>query len=262
MPLSGQTSYRSFTLVIDPDLRVIANIPMADAAQHNEALSAVLSALPSLATLPIPAPVLRAAQSLRTLLLPPADRVYEQQGGSESGFMREQNGNTVGVYDHGFKRRKDFRFDAGDEYEELRHRCGAHQPPARSRGKKAFQFNATRIERYIVSCYEGEQGGFFRAHRDNTTKGTAHRMFACTINLNEEDYEGGDLRFPEFGRKAYRAPTGGVVVFSCSLLHEALPVTKGRRYAFLPFLYNEAAAKVRAENQKFLTGEVIDKTAG
>ena len=84
-------------------------------------------------------------------------------------------------------------------------------------------------------------------------------MFACTMNLNAEDYEGGDLRFPEYGRQTYRAPTGGVVVFSCSLLHEALPVTKGRRYAFLPFLYDDAAARLRVENRKFLTGEWIDQ---
>ncbi|MNC94591.1 hypothetical protein D3C83_114830 [compost metagenome] len=37
------------------------------------------------------------------------------------------------------------------------------------------------------------------------------------------------------------------MVFSCSLMHEALPVTRGRRYAFLPFLYDQAAAEVRRE---------------
>ena len=58
--------------------------------------------------------------------------------------------------------------------------------------------------------------------------------------------------FPEYGRATYRAPTGGAVVFSCSLLHEALPVTKGRRYAFLPFLYDETAAAVRVANNAFL----------
>jgi predicted 2-oxoglutarate/Fe(II)-dependent dioxygenase YbiX len=67
-----------------------------------------------------------------------------------------------------------------------------------------------------------------------------------------EEFEGGDLRFPEYGRQTYRPPTGGAVVFSCSLLHEATPVTKGRRYAFLPFLYDEAAAKIREENLQFL----------
>jgi predicted 2-oxoglutarate/Fe(II)-dependent dioxygenase YbiX len=34
------------------------------------------------------------------------------------------------------------------------------------------------------------------------------------------------------------------VVFSCALLHEATPVTRGRRYAFLPFFYDEAGAEV------------------
>jgi predicted 2-oxoglutarate/Fe(II)-dependent dioxygenase YbiX len=108
------------------------------------------------------------------------------------------------------------------------------------------------MERYLVACYDAAHGGHFRAHRDNTTKGTAHRRFAVTINLNADEFGGGELRFPEFGPRSYRAPTGGAVVFSCSLLHEALPVTSGRRYAFLPFLYDEAAARVRVANNPYL----------
>ena len=101
----------------------------------------------------------------------------------------------------------------------------------------------TRVERLLVARYDSaDGGGHFRAHRDNTTNGTAHRRFACTINLNADEYEGGDLCFPEFGQRTYRAPTGGAVIFSCSLLHEARPVTSGARYAFLPFFYDEAAA--------------------
>ena len=42
------------------------------------------------------------------------------------------------------------------------------------------------------------------------------------------------------------------MVFSCSLLHEALPVTAGHRFAFLPFLYDEAAARRRAANNQYL----------
>jgi hypothetical protein len=34
-----------------------------------------------------------------------------------------------------------------------------------------------------------------------------------TINLNG-DYDGGDLRFPEFGDRTYRAPPAGAVVFA------------------------------------------------
>jgi hypothetical protein len=105
---------------------------------------------------------------------------------------------------------------------------------------KAFQFRVTRIERYIVACYDAADGGHFRAHRDNTTKGTAHRRFAVSINLND-GYDGGELWFPEFGPRRYRPPAGGAVVFSCSLLHEATRVTRGVRYATLPFLYDDAA---------------------
>jgi predicted 2-oxoglutarate/Fe(II)-dependent dioxygenase YbiX len=121
---------------------------------------------------------------------------------------------------------------------------------------KAFGFQATRMERYIVGCYSAGEGGYFRPHRDNTTKGTAHRRFAVTINLNTADYDGGELRFPEFGNRTYKPPTGGAVIFSCSLFHEALPVTRGTRYAFLPFLYDEAAAKLREQNNRYLSEEL------
>jgi hypothetical protein len=42
------------------------------------------------------------------------------------------------------------------------------------------------------------------------------------------------------------------VVFSCSLLHEATPVTLGKRYVFLPFLYDEEGARERLENRRYL----------
>src|SRR5689334_8271533 len=50
--------------------------------------------------------------------------------------------------------------------------------------RKVHQFTVTRMERYIVACYSAEDGGHFRARRDNTTKGTAHRRFAVSVNLN------------------------------------------------------------------------------
>jgi len=43
--------------------------------------------------------------------------------------------------------------------------------------------------------------------------------FALTLNLNE-GYEGGHLRFPEYGAYLYRPGAGGAVVFSGSHLHE------------------------------------------
>ena len=102
-----------------------------------------------------------------------------------------------------------------------------------------------------MACYDSSSGGHFRKHRDHTTKGTAHRQFAVTINLNAEDYEGGDLRFPEFGTRAYRGPTGSALVFSCCLMHEVTRMTRGKRYAFLPFLFDEEGARIRELNAPF-----------
>jgi predicted 2-oxoglutarate/Fe(II)-dependent dioxygenase YbiX len=55
---------------------------------------------------------------------------------------------------------------------------------------------------------------------------------------------------------------GGAVVFSCSLQHAVSVVTRGRRFAFLPFLYDEAAALIREQNTKFLGDGLGDYTAG
>jgi hypothetical protein len=51
--------------------------------------------------------------------------------------------------------------------------------------------------------------------------------------------------FKEFGCALFRPPAGGACVFSCSLMHEALPVRKGKRYVFVPFLYDDAARSTR-----------------
>lgn len=241
------------TVVLDERLRVAALLPLGDPpAQH---LQRVLTAVRSLGA---PAPPQPAGPTAPVLVIPRvfepqlcADlmRYFDERGGQASGFMREQDGKTVLVHGAQHKLRKDEVI----EDEALRRACmiRIHDRLA-PEVAKAFQFRATRIERYIVSCYDADTGGYFRPHRDNTTKGTAHRRFAVSLLLNTGEYEGGWLRFPEYGRQLYTAPAGGAVVFSCSLLHEATPVTKGKRYAFLPFLYDDAAAKIREENLRFV----------
>jgi peroxiredoxin len=105
--------------------------------------------------------------------------------------------------------------------------------------RKAFQYNITRRERYRIGCYEGERGGESHGHRDNTAAIVAHRRFACSINLNTEQFEGGGLRFPEYGDQIYRPETGAAIVFSSSVLHEAMHVTAGRRFVLLAFIYGD-----------------------
>ncbi len=103
--------------------------------------------------------------------------------------------------------------------------------------QKAFHYRITRHESYRIGCYEGERGGELHGHRDNTQPIVAHRRFACSINLNAEDFEGGELAFPEFGDQRFNPGTGEAVVFSSSILHEPLHVTKGRRLVLLAFLF-------------------------
>jgi len=102
---------------------------------------------------------------------------------------------------------------------------------------KAFQYPVTNRERFHVARYEGARGGFQHGHRDNPTPELAHRRFALSLNLNTEEYEGGALRFPEYGEQRYCAETGSALVFSSSLLHEVLEVTSGRRYVLLSHFY-------------------------
>ena len=175
-------------------------------------------------------------------------QLYDAEGGQDSGFMREVDGKTVSVIDHGHKRRSDVTIKDQAFCGGLSARVNHCLRPVIQR---AFNFDATRMERYIVACYDASVAGHFRAHRDNTTMGTAHRRFAVTINLND-DFDGGELRFPEFGTRTYRPAPGGAIVFGCGLLHEATPVTRGRRYAFLPFLYDDAAAAQREANNQYL----------
>lgn len=174
--------------------------------------------------------------------------VYRNTGGEPSGFMREIDGVTKLMMNDQHKRRSDVIIEDDQLQKQVVARLTRRLVP---QIEKAFNFKPTRIERYLVARYDSETGGFFRPHRDNTTRGTAHRRFAVSINLNS-DYDGGDLRFPEFGDRTYRPPPGGACVFSCSVLHEATPVTRGERFAFLPFLYDEAAAAIRAENLQYL----------
>lgn len=179
--------------------------------------------------------------------------LYRRTGGEPSGFMREIDGVTTLMMNDQHKRRSDVIVEDAFLQRQVMLRLHRRLVP---QIQKAFNFKPTRIERYLVARYDSETGGFFRPHRDNTTKGTAHRRFAVSINLNT-DYDGGDLRFPEFGDRTYRPPPGGACVFSCSVLHEATPVTRGERFAFLPFLYDEAAASIREANLKYLDPALI-----
>lgn len=108
--------------------------------------------------------------------------------------------------------------------------------------QKAFHFRTGAMQHFRIGAYAAERGDFFKAHRDNDSASTEGRRFAMSVNLND-DYEGGAVRFPEFAGEPYRPPPGGALIFSCSLLHEAMPVTQGTRFVALTFFFAVREAK-------------------
>jgi len=249
----GETHVHRFWVVLDPTLRVLFIAPFAADGSDADALFGYLEKLPPpdrFAGIEVQAPILFLPNVFEEDLCRGLIRVYEDHGGKESGVMRDVEGRTALINDHSFKKRRDYTIEQPELLEQTRARVARRIYPEIL---KIYSFKATRMERYLVSCYSADDGAHFRPHRDNTTRGTAHRRFAVSINLNSE-FEGGEICFPEYGRKSFKPPPGGAVIFPCALLHAVTKVTSGSRYAFLPFLYDEEAAKIREANAKFLGG--------
>jgi predicted 2-oxoglutarate/Fe(II)-dependent dioxygenase YbiX/peroxiredoxin len=247
----GNGEYAPKTFIVNERLRIAAAFPASEPAAHAARVLELLEKLKPLA------PARRSRPQAPVLIIPDIfepklcdDLIagFDLAGGQDSGFMVERDGKTVEERDNALKRRSDWHVQDDAMKAACRARMVRRIIPEVQRG---FQFNVSMIERFLVACYDGENRGHFAAHRDNTTRGTAHRRFAVSLNLND-DYEGGYLIFPEFGRTHFKPPKGGACVFSCSLLHEATPVTNGRRFVFVPFLYDEAAQAVRQENAGFI----------
>lgn len=248
----GSFAYHPMTFVLDETLRVLAVFPLVQSEQYAAQILSYVGQLPPLAPEGMAArqaPVLFIPRVLDPETCQTLVQLFETGSVRDSGFMREVEGKTVEILDHSFKKRQDINLAETPWLEMINQTVIRRIKPEI---EKVFQFSITRFERHIVSRYDSANEGFFNRHRDNTTKGTAHRRFAMTLNLNTGAYEGGCLRFPEYGSQLYRPEIGEAVIFSCSLLHEATPVTQGQRFALLSFFYGDEDAIVRERNRKYL----------
>jgi len=130
------------------------------------------------------------------------------------------------------KRRSDWLIPQGPIHDEIAGLLGRRVSPELL---KAFDFRAETFEQLRIGCYDAASGGYFRRHRDNVgPPGIRRRRFAMSLNLND-DYEGGEVHFPEYGDQLYRPPAGCALLFSCSLLHEAKEIRSGRRFVLVTF---------------------------
>ncbi len=247
-------TFQPLTVLLDAGLRVISVHKIDDPASHPAALLQFLQALPQSGQ-PRPAlpqaPVLLVPMVFELEMCRRLIAHFDQIGGQPSGILEDEGEQTVLTIDPMRKQRQ----DAVVQDDTLRQ---AAQVRIRRRLipeiRKAFQFEVTRMERSVVARYGA--GDFQAMHRDNNARGTAHRQFAITIPLNAESYKGGLLRFPEYGPQFYPIPTGCALVHSCAMLHEVTPVTEGVRYAYIPVLYDDAAAGIRQANTPALAAGV------
>jgi predicted 2-oxoglutarate/Fe(II)-dependent dioxygenase YbiX/peroxiredoxin len=250
-PTAGGTAVRPFAFILSPALQAIEIVQLKDPREFvagiDSALKAQLSAPDDSGT----APVLIVPRVFDRDFCRRLTDLYEAAGGREIGAI-EKEGKIVERFHQQFRKRFDYYITDEAAVHRCRELLSRRLLPMVYR---AFQFRTTRIERYLVGCYDGTMGGYFRSHRDNTAPIVAHRRFALTIVLND-DYDGGDLTFPEFGNRTYRASPGDGIVFSCALLHEVTPVTQGRRYSFITFFYDEASHRMREEFTRSMAGTV------
>lgn len=230
---SGLSQAGRGCLLFDANQRLLMAEPLA-ADSPGRALERLVSLCPAAEG--------RIAASVAPVLIVPRvldaawcrDLIARWESDHEEGTVGSVVGGTevTRVY-HDVKRRRDHRIMDTEVNRQLADLIGRRIAPELN---KAFCFREFRFDRFIVTCYDAERGDYFRRHRDNISPETSDRRFALTLNLNTEEFEGGELWFPEYGPDRYRPETGAAIVFSCSLLHEALPVTKGRRFTLLNFL--------------------------
>jgi hypothetical protein len=235
------TQHRVTWTIVDPGLRVRGHFATLEDPAAFEEVFTLLNSLPEadkLQSSESPAPILVVPRLFETGFCEKLIGLYEQGHPHDSGFMR----NNVEIFDYSFKRRRDYFVEDEAVKERIIKRIAQCVIPEI---RKLFFMEITRMERYLVACYSAEEDAHFRPHRDNGQRITAHRRFALSVALND-DFAGGDLLFPEYNMRPHRIPRGWAIVFPCAILHAVTPVTRGRRYVFLPFLFDEGGAKIQA----------------
>ena len=228
-------------ILVDPSLHILATWPMAT-TRVEEVLQAVAELPPPdrFGGLVRPAPILMVPNVLAADLRRRLIAAYQAGGGEESGVFRAGGQ----VLDDSFKRRRDHLIDDPGLLAELKWSLARRVLPEI---EKLFFMKITHIERHIIGCYAAEDGGYFLPHTDNGPGLTAHRRFAVSINLSD-DFEGGEVVFPEYNTAGYKAAAGWAIVFPCAILHSVRRVTRGARYAYLPFVYDDTGAAIRDAN--------------
>jgi predicted 2-oxoglutarate/Fe(II)-dependent dioxygenase YbiX len=229
----GQTMLRSRVVVLDPNQRVAGTFETRALAAAAEAIGTLADSVRSnggadLLLTTAMAPVLVLPRVFEPDFCTQVMRLWEKGEHEDSG-VSSRYGN-VGVLE--LKRTEDYVVKEPMMQKAISDRLAYRVGPELT---KCFAFDRQfTFDAHVVLSYSAEGGHFFGAHRDNGAPTTADRAFAVSLNLND-DFDGGELVFPEYAGVKAKPPAGAAAIFSCSLLHEILPVTRGRRFSLTTF---------------------------
>lgn len=147
--------YEPFWLLLDRELRIVGRFPLDKGDEVMAELSRRIAKVEDGWAPVLTVPGVFDDATCRHLI-----SLYENDGGTPSGFMRDINGKTTHVLDDGFKQRRDTTIEDPKLIQMLSQRIARRVAPAIER---AFAFKSTRIERHIVACYEAGKGHFRRS---------------------------------------------------------------------------------------------------
>jgi predicted 2-oxoglutarate/Fe(II)-dependent dioxygenase YbiX len=229
----GTSALRSRVIVLDANQRIAGTFDTRPLVTAAEAIGALADSVRSNAG----AGQVIASPMAPVLVLP---RVFEpdfcaqvmrlwHKGDHQDSGVSSRYGN-VGVAE--LKRTEDYMVGEPMMQKAISDRLAYRVGPELT---KVFAFDRQfTFDAHVVLSYSADGGHFFGAHRDNGAPTTSDRAFAVSLNLND-DFDGGELVFLEYAGVKVSPPAGAAAVFSCSVLHQALPVTRGRRFVLTTF---------------------------
>jgi hypothetical protein len=112
---------------------------------------------------------------------------------------------------------------------------------------KAFSFDDFTVEPLRLRGDEASAEAAPERERLRLEPDGTGRGFVLLLDLAAEGYEGGEIAFPEYGPHRYRPGTGGVVVYSDTLLRELRPVITGRRVLLTTVLRRAATPRPQVQ---------------
>lgn len=103
-------------------------------------------------------------------------------------------------------------------------------------------------EPWKLGHYHEEDKGFYNLHTDTAGhRGEKARKISIVCCLSSvDDYEGGQLHFPEL-KKEFKLDKGDLIAFKSHLMHGVKPITKGERYVLISFMFGDEGSVVRLQ---------------